>query len=271
MSPAISTAVLDGYPLGEGLDLLASLDVKLVEPAFIKGYVEFDESSFEAPAANHLAAEIKSRHMTTQALSAHMDLSTNESISALRRRIECASFLGAKYLITNAGPHAAVDKIYQHIEAVAPFLEQHDIVLALENPGHGSGDALGTSQGAVSFISTLDLPNVRLNVDIGNFATYAGGINPFPAIKQCLPYASHLHLKDYCTVSDDWHFTALGAGEIDWAQIINVTGNLPMAIELPLRLQRPNKADPIRNGQPVPLDVIKDAIQTSLQTIQKLL
>ncbi len=44
MTPAVSTAAFDGHPLEVALDELTLLGVAAVEPAYIKGYVDFDET-----------------------------------------------------------------------------------------------------------------------------------------------------------------------------------------------------------------------------------
>ncbi len=53
---AVSTALFDGYPMELALAEIAGAGVAFAEPAFIAGYVDFDETSFSPAAAKHLAA-----------------------------------------------------------------------------------------------------------------------------------------------------------------------------------------------------------------------
>ncbi len=249
-----------------GFDILSSLGVGRIEPAFIKGYVEFDESDFLPPAATRLASSIRARGLEVQALSAHMDLSTAGADDALARRIDCAATLGARVLITNAGPGAHRSNIMRCLERAVPRLEAAGICLALENPGHGSGDLIGTAKQAVELIDAIGSGHVRLNVDVGNFATYLGGIDPMPSIEEAVSRAVHVHLKDYTCAGEDWRFSALGDGELDFQRILAVTGSLPVGIELPLRLIRPDRGDPIRS-EIRPLDDIRAALVRSLAVV----
>ncbi|HLH49602.1 MAG TPA: hypothetical protein VKV96_09695 [Roseiarcus sp.] len=48
---SVSTVIFDGHPIETALDELAVLWVRLVEPAYIHGYMDFDESAFSDGAA----------------------------------------------------------------------------------------------------------------------------------------------------------------------------------------------------------------------------
>lgn len=266
MGVAVSTAVFDGHPLNVGLDTLADMGVRWVEPAFIRGYVDFTEADFETPAAKRLARAISERGLCASALSAHMNLADDGAVEALRRRISCASTLGAPFLITNAGPKAGEARIKACIEAVIPALEDAGITLALENPGHGSGDLAGTASDACALVDDLGADRVGLNVDVGNFATYLGGVDPMPEIRQAMPRAVHVHLKDYRADGSNWIFTALGEGSLNFPAILEATGGVPRAIELPLRLRRPGRKDPVREEM-LSLGSIRESLRRSIAEV----
>ncbi len=266
MTPAVSTAAFDGHPWEAALDALASLGVRRVEPAFIKGYVEFDEDAFAAAPARRLSRMLSERGLEVQGVSAHMDLSGPEAGAMIARRIDFAVALGASVLITNAGPAAARDAIRARIEAALPRLDEAGLVLALENPGHGAGDLIGRGEEGAALVADMGSPRLRLNVDLGNLLTYAGGVEP--GLSAALPFAAHAHLKDVGEDGPDWRFVPLGEGLVDWraakAALTRLAPGLPLALELPLRLRRPGRRDPVRMGEPVPLPTIADALRRSL-------
>jgi len=103
---------------------------------------------------------------------------------------------------------------------------------------------------------------------VGNFLTYRGAARLDQALAHALPHAVHAHLKDVAAVGPDWRFVPLGEGMVDWravaTSIARLASNLPVAIELPLRLVRPVRGDPRRAAEPVPLPVIQAAIGRSL-------
>lgn len=263
---SVSTAVFDGHPLEAGLDLLARLGVLAVEPAFIQGYVDFDETAFAPLATASISDKIRARGLSVQALSAHMDLSQPDAVPMLARRIDCAARLGAPVLITNAGPEAEWPRILEVLRAAAPRAADAGVIIALENPGHGQGDLIGTGVKGATRIQMVDHPAVRLNIDVGNYATYGGGIDPLADINTALAYAAHVHLKDYAVSGQDWIFTALGQGDIDFDRLPPKLCHLPIGIELPLRLRRPNRGDP-RRGAPLSMAAIEDAIRKSLLVV----
>ena len=144
-----------------------------------------------------------------------------------------------------------------------PALEDAGITLALENPGHGSGDLAGTADDACKLVDDLGTDWVGLNVDVGNFATYLGGVDPISEIRRAMPKAVHVHLKDFRADGDDWVFTALGHGCLDFPAILDEIGNVPRAIELPLRLRRPKRQDPVR-GEALSLGEIRRNLRRSI-------
>ena len=271
MRPAVSTAAFDGHPMEVALDELAALGVEAVEPAFIKGYVDFDESAFSEVSADRLSRLLAERRLSVQAVSAHMDLSAPVAGEMLARRVAFAGALRARVLITNAGPARARDAIVRHLEGALPWLEAAGVTLALENPGHGTGDLIGRGEEGAALIQALGAPQLRLNLDVGNLLTYVGGLEP--GLSAALPFAAHIHLKDIAADGPDWRFVPLGQGLVDWAAVAgrmrDLSPALPVAIELPLRLGRPNRADPVRAPDPLPLPAIRQAIRRSLGTWQR--
>ena len=264
---SVSTAVFDGHPWETGLDCLAGLGVTHVEPAFIKGYVAFEEGDFSEGSAARLRRMVEARGLSVQGVSLHMNLSGEDAGAMLERRIAFCAGLGSGLLITNAGPAVGRERVLRRIEEALPRLKEPDVTLALENPGHGSGDLIGRGEEGAAFVRGLDSPRVRLNLDVGNLVTYAGGLEP--GLSAALPFAAHAHLKDIAEDGPDWRFVALGEGIVGWSEVAaavrRLAPGLPVGIELPLRLRRPGRGDPVRMAEPVPLAVIREAVERSLR------
>lgn len=265
--PAVSTAASNGYPIETALDELAALGVAAVEPAFIRGYTSFDEGDFSETGARRLANALAARGLTVQGVSAHLDLSSPEAGAMLRRRIAFAGSLGAPVLITNAGPEAGRAAILARLDAALPELDAAGVTLALENPGHGTGDLIGRGEAGAALVSALGSPRARLNIDVGNLLTSVAGVEP--GLSATLPLAAHAHLKDVAEDGPDWRFVALGDGLVNWraarAAIARLAPGLPVAVELPLRLRRLGRGDPVRAAGPLPLPAIREAMRRSLR------
>ena len=98
---SVSTVLFDGHPMEAGFELLAARGIHAVEPAFIKGYIDFTETDFCDAAAARLSRSVAAFGLAIQAVSTHMDLSTGDAGDALARRIDFAATLGNPFLITN--------------------------------------------------------------------------------------------------------------------------------------------------------------------------
>ena len=263
---SVSTAIFDGYPMALAMDEIAACGAKAVEPSFIKGYIRFDESAFVDSEARGLKSLAADAGLSVLALSAHLDLAAPGAVEMLQRRIHFATTLGARQIITNVGQVVGRDRILSVIDAVLPDCEAAGVSLALENPGHGSGDLIGDGAAGAALVDEIASPHVRLNYDVGNIFTYSHErLAPERDMEKAISRISHVHLKDIVTEPGGWRFTAIGDGVIDYRAVFKILPrDMPMAIELPLRLDRPDRADPIRRPERVDLESIRMAIRRSL-------
>ena len=261
---SISTVAWDGYGLEAALDGAAQAGFAFVEPAFIAGYVPFEEADFEPPAARRLLHAMETRHLKVRAVSAHMDLGAPGAAERLARRIGFAAEIGARYLITNAGPAQSRDVISRRIADATALLERAGVVLALENPGHGHRDLLPDAAAGAAFLDAIDADAawVGLNVDLGNVLTYNGSVDPVAEIAAAGPRLAHLHCKDVAERDGDWVFVPIGEGDVDYRRALAaLPTDLPLSLEMPLRLRRPGKADPKRAEVAVPRREIAAAVR----------
>ncbi|MBZ9739035.1 MULTISPECIES: sugar phosphate isomerase/epimerase family protein [unclassified Mesorhizobium] len=251
---------------------IAAAGAAHVEPAFIRGYVDFDEGMFAEANGLKLRRTAQNAGLGINAVSAHLDLSGPDAIEALSRRIGFAAGLGASFLITNAGPAVNRAAIRATIEAVLPRLEQADIVLALENPGHGSGDLLGSARSGAGFVREIGSRHVRMNHDAGNIFTYSGEtMQPAEDIADAIDMVGHAHLKDVVSSGAGWAFCAIGDGSVDYASYwAMLPAALPVSVELPLRLERPGRRAPQRRDTPVDIATIRSTLRRSLDFVNAL-
>jgi sugar phosphate isomerase/epimerase len=269
---SVSTALYDGYPLEQAIDEIAAAGARSIEPAYIKGYVVFDESAFSRGNGALLSSRIADAGMVVTAVSAHMDLGEADAAAMLRRRIGFAATLGARFLITNAGAAADRARIVALLETVARDCRAAGIQIALENPGHGFGNLIGGLNDGTALLSALQLPEVGLNYDVGNVFTYSREtVAPEIDLRGAGRGLLQVHLKDVASSGGGWAFTALGDGSIDYRAVwAELPRDLPVGIELPLRLDRSGRADPSRRAERVPLDAIRQAMRRSLDFVAAL-
>ena len=269
---SVSTAVCDGYDLPTTFATLADLGVRHVEPAYIKGYVEFDETAFEDAAAVAMARMLADAGLACTAVSAHLDLGADAAADALKRRLAFAKRVGAGIVITNATTRDREDRFRATIAAVEPVAADLDMVVALENPGQGTDNLIACGADAARLMDAVGSPNIRVNYDVGNVYTYSyEDVRPETDMAAALPWAVHFHLKDIREDGEDWLFCPVGDGVIDYESVLRQLAacpDAPVGLELPLRLYRPGRVDPIRRPEPLDLAVIRDAVTRSLDFVR---
>ena len=269
---SISTVLFDGYPMEMAIGEIARSGAGYVEPAFIRGYVAFTEDDFRDVPAGRLRRLAEGAGLSIHAVSAHMDLSLADAGAMLERRIGFAQALGAKVLITNAGPASHLDAIRSTIERLMLRLEGWGGMLAIENPGHGSGDLVGTAREGRALVDMLGSPHVRLNHDAGNVFTYSHErLQPAEDYRAARDAIGHVHLKDIERSEEGWRFCAIGSGDVDLAAYLAaIPEDLPLSLELPLRLSRPGRGDPQRSASPRPLSDLSEALSQSLDFLGRI-
>ncbi len=263
---SVSTVLFDGHPFERGFSLLAGLGITQVEPAFIEGYVAFDEDSFGRAGRSAMAAALRAEGLTARAISAHTDLGRADAVARLGRRLDFAAAVGARTVVTNAATVASRPGCMATLDAALPMAEALGLVIALENPGHGAGAMLADGRAGADLVRQIDHPHLRLNYDIGNAATYAGRERVDLAdLHAALAVCDQVHLKDVTAAQADWRYCAIGDGCLGYDSVLAaLPADLPVALELPLRLGRPGRGDPVRDSDPASWDRIGAALERSL-------
>lgn len=268
---AISTAPFEGYDWQTAFRTIAEAGATRVEPAFIGGYSRFSEDDFNESAAYRLAGEARRDGLTIPAVSAHIDLGAPDAGEMLARRLRFAGACGARYLVTNAGFSRDINEISSQIERALPLCEELDVVLALENPGHGSGAAVYDAASGKALAGRFQHPRLRLNYDAGNVFSYSKAtLQPAEDLaRHGFGLIGYMHIKDLAPDGDDWIFCAIGDGLVDYDALFGlIPPDMPISLELPLHLYRPQRSDPTRKADALSLAKIKRALETSLTRVK---
>lgn len=269
---SVSTAPYDGYPMPAALDSLAGCGVGWVEPAFIVGYTEpFDESAFVAAEARQHRNWLSQAGLRCFAMSSHIDLSLPDAVTVFMGRMDFARLIGAKVIASNAAVRAREAQFFRNIEPLLRHAETLDLIIGIENPGDGRDNLVNTGADGVRLVERIGSPHLRLNYDPANLSSHRPeGPDPAQDALGALPACAHVHVKDVQKRQEGWFFTPIGQGDIDcttFLQGVAAQRDLPISIELPLRLYRRLDAQPVRSAEPIPLPIIEAAIRWSTQKI----
>ena len=265
---SVSTVVTDGASFRRGLEMIAQAGATAVEPAYIDGYMPFDETTFSERNGNALAAAAADAGLALRALSAHMDLGRAESAGKLLRRLDFAAAAGASILISNATTLERRATFEARLGGVLDAFASTGVTLAIENPGHGADALLPAGQESARIVAAIAHPNLRLNYDIGNALTYGGRkADALDDLKAALPFSAHIHLKDVRESGADWVYCPIGEGAVNYDhQVFGAIreAGIPVGIEHPIRLRRPGRGDPVRQARAPSSSEVVTAVRRSL-------
>ncbi|MHC4680333.1 MAG: sugar phosphate isomerase/epimerase family protein [Planctomycetota bacterium] len=274
---AINTLAYHGYDLSTALREISDLGASYVEPAYIQSYYDdMDESWFDEENARAVRGLLSQYGLKSVAVAAHMDIGATNAVMRFAERMEFAREVGARLVITNATQKSAEILFYNNIQKLADRAEQLGLIIALENPGDGCNSLLSSGECAASVIEKIGYDSVKLNYDFSNVFSYSKGKRrPEDDMNYALPHIAHLHLKNIRPENDEWVFTDLASGEIDYRRILSTlvqqSSIVPMSIELPLRFGYDSTFDFKRSasgGPPPPVDRIRNMLKSSLEYVQ---
>ncbi len=140
-----------------------------------------------------------------------------EEIKLVRHGIERAAQLKTKILRVFVGNvnldfpdyQRSKEILVSSFKEVSSFAEDKGIILALEN--HGM--LCGKTDQILDLLNEVNSPNLKLNIDIGNFL----GVDedPVSSVKRLAHLAVHIHIKDFRKENGKITPTVLGEGNVD--------------------------------------------------------
>ena len=102
--------------------------------------------------------------------------------------------------VKNPDDPAVYQKAVQRIRELGRHAEGLGIEVSLEMY---EDTYIGTADGAVKFITDVDVPNVRINADIGNLVRLHRPVEHWSSmIDKLAPYAGYWHVKNYMRIED---------------------------------------------------------------------
>jgi sugar phosphate isomerase/epimerase len=234
---SINTLAYEGYDLNTALTEISGIGARYVELGFTKGYTEgLTEAYFSEAFARETGRRITDLGLSCFALSAHTDLSTENSTDEMKRRIDFGKRLGVGIVHTKVGPRSRQSQFYKNIVPIADYARSMDMIIGLENPAEGADQIIESGKTGAAVVKEIGSDWVRLNYDFGNAFTYSRGkINPAVDYREALPHACHLHFKDFKKSASGWDFAQIGRGVVGYGIILNelIEENklLPLSIE----------------------------------------
>lgn len=273
---SINTIAYEGYDLSIALEELASIGVNHIELGFTRGFTEgLTEEHFSDQSARKIKQQMSDLGLTSVALSAHIDLTTPDSIDEMKRRIDFGKMLGVQVVHTKVGGVSGRKKFEENIVAIADYAKSMDLIIGLENPAEGVDQIISSGVTGSAVVQDIGSDFVKLNYDFGNAYTYSKGtLDPVEDYKKALPHACYLHLKDLKKKENGWEFSQIGAGVIDYStifkELVEENTLLPLSIEQIYIYQASEDFIVHRMPQPQPLAYINKNLRDSIDFVERL-
>lgn len=268
---SFNTAIFDGYELDEAVAAIAAHGLHFIEPAFVPGYLDsIDEATFSIERGFGFRQMFADAGLSCHTLSAHMDLTRDDAIRDFVRRLHFGAALGARTIVTTAAPNARRAGAVRNLRILGDVAATLDMVIALENPGFQGDYLIGTGAAGYDLIEEINHPAIGLNFDTANILLHNfGRVDVLEDFRMALPVCRHLHLKDLRAKPEGgYEFVPVGQGHVDNRGVMEIVSqaspDIPLSVEMPLRLSWDGDGNGIRAENPVSETAIHDAFEQSL-------
>jgi len=255
-SVSLGSNIAKGYPLPEALRIVRECGFKLVEIASIGGMCEHVTPGEITPEfIGALAAALRREGLSSYAFAGHIDLTTDDGLADLLKKMDLAAGIGCTLINTNSGPLDRLGAFRRNLPTVVDRAERLGLTVCLES----HGDIVGTAKQAVPLFREINHPLIRLNYDTGNTYYYAkGDVVIEDDILHGLEYLAYIHIKDISIKGDRAYYRPIGMGDVNFAKVfdslrqaarpIHCGLEIPVFVEGTLELLSPDAA-PIGEGR----------------------
>ncbi|NLT42978.1 MAG: sugar phosphate isomerase/epimerase [Anaerolineae bacterium] len=160
------------------------------------------------------------------------DVRTTEGLEALKRRIDIAAQMGARWFTGSTGQADDKRELYEGTLEIADYAQSKGILICLET----HPPLITNADVALATLKDLQHPNIKVNWDTGNVYYYNEGLDGEEQLQKIAPHIGHVHFKDSRKGFKEWYFPALGKGTIDLGRCLAIMReagfNGPFSIEI---------------------------------------
>ncbi|WP_439257725.1 sugar phosphate isomerase/epimerase family protein [Lonepinella sp. BR2271] len=270
---SVNTSIYDGYDIETTLSSIKKCGFNFFELAYNQGYVgNLTQQLFSQQHADEINQLKNKYQLDTYALGCTMDLSVENFYEIFSPRIYFAHAIGAKFLNVCTCKAENKAELIKNLKSIQPILSETGCILCLENGGDKNFNAFITLEDGLDILQQLDDEHYSINFDAGNMVTYDKSLDVITQSISAIEHSKHFHLKDVKVINDQFHFPAItGEGLISYDKIIPqlIKQDIPCGIEIPLRMYRKADATPIRQEEPIDLNIIENTLLSSRQYIQQ--
>jgi len=226
-----------GFLAGPAYEGFEKLGIRYIELPAAIGMSLVVPELMDASDVSRMMSNLQRRNLTPITVMVYADLNREFHVPLVKRRLDFAQEIGAKYIITDATrtplDDRGLERLYNTIRHLGDYAGNRDVTICLDV--HGGL----TSSGArcLTVMEAVNHPNVRINYDTANIIYHnEEPIDIVEDLKVIVPYVAHMHLKDTSGGYHQWSFPALGDGTINFPGVFQVLDQAgfqgPLSLEI---------------------------------------
>ncbi|WP_223068524.1 sugar phosphate isomerase/epimerase family protein [Paenibacillus caui] len=238
-----------GYSLTDNPELIETIRSKTAEHGM-------DISNY-AIGANFLTDDEEAYELEIERVKGEVDIAAKLRVSLMRHDVASPSDVSIGHF------NAKLKRLAEACRRVARYAAGFGITTSVENHGY----FIQNSDRVQALVQAVGEPNFKTTLDIGNFM--CADENPVAAVKNNLPYASIIHIKDfylrpsYLNPGEGWFRTTVGNylrgaivghGDIDIREVLRIIKASGYDGYLSLEFEG---MEPCRTGARIGLDNIR--------------
>lgn len=183
----------DGYELEPTVRGLAKTDSRNIILCCIDGFTKH-----VIPEEMSQAQWQRSRDLVRDAglnfygLFGHCNISSDEDMIKLEKRMRYTRYMGGDYIDTNSGPVGSEKRFHENLARVIDLAEELNLCVCLET----HGDMIRTGADGRRLFEKIHSPRIRISYDPANIYFYnEGTVDPAQDLREALPYVGMIHFK----------------------------------------------------------------------------
>jgi sugar phosphate isomerase/epimerase len=203
------TIGFDGYGLEDTLRGMGKTKSRNIILCCIDGFTKHvipEQMDIQAWGATR---ELIARNrLTFFGLFGHCNLSDDEDLKKLKKRMEYTHFMGGHYFDTNSGHKGTEKSFYKNLPDVVELAERLDLTVCLET----HGDMLQSGKDCERLFKKIKSKRIRVSYDPANIYFYnRGSIKPAEDIQHALEHVGMIHFKgvNHSADKSSWGFPLL--------------------------------------------------------------
>jgi sugar phosphate isomerase/epimerase len=213
--PLISIG-FDGYNMLETIEGLSKTNSKNIVLCAIDGFTKhIIPEELSAGDRAGIKKLYKKYNLNFYGLAGHCNISDDDDLDKMVKRMEFTKLMKGRYIDTNAGHKGTESNFYKNIKEVIRIAEKLDIIVCLET----HGDLVSSGKTGHELLKSVNSDRIKIGYDPANVYFYSRGmIDPIEDVKYALGDIGIIHFKG---ISHDksklkWDFPVMEKSSFDY-------------------------------------------------------